>query len=285
MSLVRLLGTGRGWVRLGGVVSAVMLIAAWLSPGSLLADGGLLVGTGSRGPVMVGASAGGLDAYRTVATATGASNRLWLFVGDETTGTSVPIGVYDDEGGRLLGTCSIALPQSSPTWSSCSTARPVQTTAGHTYWLAIGHPSARVAWWAETGAVCQSRSLAFRSSALPDPFPMAQSSCADDGSNVALYLGDAPPAPEVRSSPTVVPTATPIVEVPGGISICYQVTVGGAPGNPLDVQVQTGACPTQASDADQQPARESTPPSTADETAAPSTPEADAADNGDSAEP
>ena len=221
----------RAWMKPGGVVAMAILVAAWFSPGPLLADGSLLLGTASHGSVMVGASAGGLDAYRTVAAATGASNRLWLFVGDGTQGRSVPIGVYDDVGGRLLGSCEIVPPQSLSAWSSCSTARAVQTTAGHTYWLAIGHASNRVIWWAETGALCQSRSIFLRSPTLPDPFPMAQSNCADDGSNVALYLGDAEPPAEVRSSPTPVPTASSIPAAPAtSTSLCVQVTVNGAPG-------------------------------------------------------
>src|ERR1700680_1351397 len=111
------------------MMAIATVLAAWVSAGPLLADGSLLLGTASHGQGMVGASPGGLDAYRTTVAATGASNRLWLFVGDGTQGTSVPIGVYDDAGGRLLGSGDIALPQSLPAWSSCSTARAVQTAA------------------------------------------------------------------------------------------------------------------------------------------------------------
>ncbi|MDQ6669721.1 MAG: hypothetical protein M3069_03035 [Chloroflexota bacterium] len=269
-------------MKLRGIVAIATLLAAWVSVGPLLADGNLLLGTASHGPVMVGASPGGLDAYRTVAAATGASNRLWLFVGDGTAGASVLIGVYDDVGGRLLGSCEIVPAPSLPSWSSCSTARAIQTTAGHTYWLAIGHASNRVIWWAEPGSLCESRSIFFRSSALPDPFPMAQSNCADDGSRVALYLGDAPPPAEVHSSPTPVPTATSAAEAPvSTTSVCLQVTVNGAPGGTVDVQTQTGACPSPApntEEATQGPGQDSTTPSTANDGPPPASPGGDAAD-------
>ena len=242
-----------GWLKLGGLVAMATLVAAWASAGLILADGSLLLGTASHGPVMVGASPGGLDAYRTVAAATGASNRLWLFVGDGTQGTSVPIGVYDDAGGRLLGSCEIVPAESLLAWSSCTSSGAVQTTAGHTYWLAIGHASNRVIWWAEPGALCESRSIFLRSSALPDPFPMAQSNCADDGSKVALYLGDAPPPAEVHSSPTPVPTATSVAEAPASsTSVCLQVTVNGVPGSTVDVQAQTGVCPSAGPNIDEE---------------------------------
>lgn len=271
-------------MRLGGVVAMAILAAALVSPGPLLADGSLLLGTASHGPVMVGASPGGLDAYRTVAVTTGVSNRLWLFVGDGTQGTSVPIGVYDDVGGRLLGSCEIVPPQSLSAWSSCSTARAIQTTAGHTYWLAIGHASNRVMWWAETGALCQSRSVFLRSSTLPDPFPMAQSNCADDGSNVALYLGDAAPTTEVRSSPTPVPTAPSVPAAPAtNTSLCVQVTVNGAPRSTVDVQTQTGACPSPVPNKDEPSqilGQDSTPPSTANDGPPPASSDGDAADEG-----
>jgi hypothetical protein len=272
----------QAWVKLGGMIAIATVLAAWVSAGPLLADGSLLVGTASHGQAMVGASSGGLDAYRTIAVATGASNRLWLFVGDGTQGTSVPIGVYDDAGGRLLSSCEIVPAESLPAWSSCTSSRAVQTTAGHTYWLAIGHASNRVIWWAEPGALCESRSIFLRSSALPDPFPMAQSNCADDGSKVALYLGDAPPPAEVHNSPTLVPTATSAAESPASsTSVCLQVTVNGAPGGTVDVQTLTGACPSPApntEEATQGPGQDSTTPPTATDGPPPASPGGDAAD-------
>jgi len=281
----RRLGLARNrqaWVKLGGMMAIATVLAAWVSAGPLLADGSLLLGTASHGQVMVGASPGGLDAYRTVAVATGASNRLWLFVGDGTQGTSVPLGVYDDVGGRLLGSCEIVPAESLPAWSSCTSSRAVQTTAGHTYWLAIGHASNRVIWWAEPGALCESRSIFLRSSALPDPFPMAQSNCADDGSKVALYLGDAPPPAEVHSSPTPVPTATSVAEASGSsTSVCLQVTANGVPGSTVDVQAQTGACPApvpNTEEATQGPGQDSTTPSTANDGPPPASPGGDAPD-------
>jgi hypothetical protein len=241
-------------VSLGAVVAAVFA-AICAMPGVLAAEGGVLVGTVVRGPVMVGASPGGLDAYRVVAAATGASNRLWLLVGDGTKATSVVVGVYDDTGARLLGSCAITPPAVLPGWSSCSMPRAMQTTAGHVYWLALSHAQSPVVWWAEAGGVCQARFVFFRSAGLSDPFPMAQSTCAEAGTNVAMYLGDVQPTADAQSQPTpaAMPTVQSTVDATSG-SACYRVTVNGAPGGNVEVQGQPGPCPSPAASGDGQAA-------------------------------
>ena len=276
---------GRGAAGLAATVAAV-LAAVLVIPGVLAAEGGVLVGTAVRGPVMVGASRGGLDAYRVVAAATGASNRLWLLVGDGTKAVSVAVGVYHDTGARLLGWCAVTPPAALPGWSSCSLPRAVQTTAGHVYWLALSHAQSPVVWWAEAGAVCQARFVFFRSAGLPDPFPMAQSTCADGGTNVAMYLGDAPPPAEAQSqvAHTPVPTAQSTVEAASG-SACYQVTVNGAPGGSVEVQGELGPCPSTAASGDDQaapaPDQDGAGQLPADDNAPPGSPMGSAADESD----
>ena len=131
--------------------------------------------------------------------------------------------------------------------------RAVQTTAGHVYWLALSHAQSPVVWWAEAGGVCQARFVFFRSAGLPDLFPMAQSTCADAGTNVAMYLGDAQPAAEAQSqaTPAAGPTAQSTVDATSG-SACYRVTVNGAPGGSVEVQAQPGPCPSTAASGDDQ---------------------------------
>jgi len=270
-----------------GLVAAVMaaLGAAALRPELLLADGGILVGTAAQGPVMVGVPPRGASAYRVVANATGSSRQLWLLVED--VATSVEAGVYDDTGARLLGSCTITRPASLPSWAGCSLPRAVQTSAGHAYWLAIGHASGSAIWWATEGKLCDARSVFWRSAGLPDPFPLRESTCGSGGTNVAMYLGDASPpltAPErSRVEATAVPTAVPTAASETRLTTsgsCYQVTVSGNPGATVSVQ-PTDTCP---GDGQAGTANDGGAPQAGDGTTVPTGPEGDpGAQDGDGA--
>lgn len=276
--------TAGAWRGLAVVVMAALGAAA-LRPEPLLADGGILVGTATAGSVMVGVSPRGVSAYRVVASATGSSRQLWLLVEDMA--TSVEVGVYGDPGARLLGSCTIVRPASLPSWAGCSLPRAVQTTAGHVYWLAIGHASGSAIWWAAEGKLCDARSEFWRSSGLPDPFPLQESTCGSGGTNVTMYLGDASPsvaapAPirvEATAVPTAVPTAASETRLTASGS-CYQVTVSGSPGATVSVQ-PTDRCP---GDGQAGPADDGGAPQAADSTPVPTSSEGDpAGQDGDSA--
>jgi hypothetical protein len=84
------------------------------------------------------------EAFQYTAAASGSVNKLWIWVDNTTTATSVVVGLYTnsatgDNASTLLAQGTVASPVKG-TWNSV-TVSPVSVTAGTKYWLAVLGPA------------------------------------------------------------------------------------------------------------------------------------------------